>query len=138
MKSFTMREKMQDLCVITSYSRPRVSNDNPYSESLFKTVKYCPQWPADGFDGFDGFDGIEEARLWVDKFVGWYNTEHKHSGIFYVTPDQRHAGLDTKILNKRKKVYKKAKSQKPNRWSKCCRDWGVIGEVYLNPEKDAA
>ncbi len=132
MRSFTMRAKMQDLGVISLYSRPRVSNDNPYSESLFKTVKYCPQWPV------DGFDNIEEARLWIDKFVSWYNTEHKHSGIKYVTPEQRHGGLDTKILNKREEVYKKARSKNPNRWSKGCRDWGFIEKVYLNPEKEAA
>jgi hypothetical protein len=132
MRSFTMRAKMQDLGVITSYSRPRVSNDNPYSESLFKTVKYCPQWPV------DGFGNIEEARLWVDKFVGWYNTEHKHSGIKYVTPAQRHDGLDTNILNKREEVYKKDRAKNPNRWSKNCRDWGFIEKVYLNPEKEDA
>ena len=96
-----MRAKMEDLGVATSCSRPRVSNDNPYSESLFKTVKYCPQWSV------DGFHTIEDARLWVDRFVDWYNTEHKHSGIKYVTPEQRHCGLDTTILNKREEVYEK-------------------------------
>ena len=132
MRSFTMRAKMEDLGVTTSYSRPRVSNDNPYSESLFKTVKYCLQWPV------DGFYTLEDARLWVGKFVDWYNTEHKHSGIKYVTPEQRHCGLDTVILNKREEVYEKAKSNNPRRWSKDCRDWGFIKKVYLNPEKEAA
>lgn len=105
MRSFTMRAKMQDLGVNTSYSRPRVSNDNPYSESLFKTVKYCLKWSV------DGFGNTEEARLWVGKFVDWYNTEHKHSGIKYVTPKERHCGLDTKILNKQEGVYKKARKR---------------------------
>lgn len=131
MRSFTLRAKMQDLGVVTSYSRPRVSNDNPYSESLFKTVKYCPQWPV------DGFCNIEEAREWVDKFVRWYNTEHKHSGIKYVTPEERHYGLDTAILNKRENVYQKAKLKNPGRWSKDCRNWDFIEAVYLNPEKEA-
>ena len=132
MRSFTMLAKMQDLGVISSYSRPRVSNDNPYSESLFKTVKYCPQWPK------NGFDDIDNARVWVDKFVAWYNTEHKHSSIKYVTPEQRHNGLDTEILKKRKAVYQKAKVLNSNRWSKEIRNWELTEEVYLNPDKKAA
>lgn len=132
MRSFTMRAKMQDLGVVTSYSRPRVSNDNPYSESLFRTVKYCPQWPV------KGFCNIDDAREWVDKFVGWYNTEHKHSGIKYVTPEERHHGLDTEILNNREMVYQKAKLKNPDRWSKDIRNWDKIKTVYLNPEKEAA
>jgi len=127
-----MRAKMENLGVISSYSRPRVSNDNPYSESLFKTVKYCPQWPI------DGFISIEEARLWVDKFVDWYNTKHKHSSIKYVTPEERHCGLDVEILKKRQELYQKARLKNPNRWSKDSRNWNFIEKVYLNPEKEAA
>jgi len=132
MRSYTMLAKMQDLGVISSYSRPRVSNDNPYSESLFKTVKYCPQWPQ------RGFNNIDEARDWVDDFVRWYNTVHKHSGIKYVTPNERHAGLDITILSKRDEVYQEAKLKHPERWSQNCRNWDFINEVQLNPEKDAA
>ena len=99
MRSYTMLAKMQDLGVISSYSRPRVSNDNPYSESLFKTMKYCPQWPL------SGFKDIEEARYWVGEFVEWYNTKHKHSSIKYVTPDERHDGKDIEILRRRRLVY---------------------------------
>lgn len=132
MRSYTMLAKMQDLGVISSYSRPRVSNDNPYSEALFKTVKYCPQWPL------RGFNDIDEARDWVDEFVKWYNTIHKHSGIKYVTPEERHSGLDRIILSKRDEVYQKAKLQHPERWSQNCRNWDFISEVQLNPEKEAA
>ena len=91
-----MRAKMYDLGVVTSRSRPRVSNDNPYSESLFRTVKYHPRWPSEGFKSLD------EARKWVKEFVYWYNNEHRHSRIKFVTPCQRHDGLDVEILAKRK------------------------------------
>ena len=92
MKSLTMQAKMHDLGVISSGTRPRVSNDNPYSESLFRTVKYCPRWPSEGFNSLDG------ARKWVKGFVYWYNNEHRHSRIKFVTPNQRHQGLDIEIL----------------------------------------
>jgi putative transposase len=132
MRSYTMLAKMQDLGTIPSYSRPRVSNDNPYSESLFKTVKYCPQWPP------CGFNPIDEARDWVGGFVRWYNTIHKHSGIKCATPEESHNGKDVAILSKRDEGYQKAKLKHPERWSQNCRDWKFISEVWLNPEKDAA
>ncbi|MBF4237893.1 integrase core domain-containing protein, partial [Vibrio anguillarum] len=127
-----MLAKMYDLGVVSSYSRPRVSNDNPYSESLFKTIKYCPSWPM------DGFSSIEDARCWVGNFVDWYNNEHKHSGIKYVTPQQRHCGEDNEILRQRMQVYRRAQLTHPGRWSRQTRDWSYIDEVYLNPEKCAA
>ncbi|AMG30617.1 hypothetical protein AL542_09715 [Grimontia hollisae] len=102
MRSFTLLEKMQDLGVISSYSRPRVSNDNPYYESLFRTIKYHPAWPSDGFRSLD------DARAWVAEFTHWYNEEHKHSGIKYVTPQQRHNGENVDILLKRKHIYRQA------------------------------
>lgn len=80
MRSFTMQAKMRDLGVASSYSRPRVSNDNPYSESLFRTTKYHHSWPK------DGFKNIDEAREWVANLISWYNKTHKHSGIKYVPP----------------------------------------------------
>lgn len=128
MKSFTLREKMYDLGVVTSRSRPRVSNDNPYSESMFKTLKYCPQWPS------KGFSNLIEARGWVDKFVIWYNQDHQHSGIRYVTPNQRHAGKDKEILQKRKSLYELARNRNPARWSGDTRNWNFIKAVELNPE----
>ena len=132
MRSYTMLAKMQDLGVISSYSRPRVSNDNPYSESLFRTVKYCPDWPS------KGFSSLESARSWVESFTKWYNQEHKHSGIKYVTPEERHGGKDVLLLKKRKQVYWEAQQRHPERWSRQARNWEFIDEVYLNPDKKAA
>ncbi|WP_414477541.1 IS3 family transposase [Photorhabdus khanii] len=132
MRSYTMLAKMYSLGILSSYSRPRVSNDNPYSESLFRTLKYCPWWPK------NGFSNIDEARGWVTRFVNGYNFEHKHSGIRYVTPDERHRGIDTQILLNRKAVYLAACQHHPERWSKEIRNWEHIQEVYLNPEKEAA
>ncbi|EFN8288123.1 transposase [Escherichia coli] len=132
MRSCTLLAKMYALGVLSSYSRPRVSNDNPYSESLFRTIKYCPWWPE------NGFRTIDEARSWLSRFMRWYNLEHKHSGIKYVTPDERHRGIDAQILEARKKVYREARKRHPERWSKQLRDWELIQAVYLNPEKEAA
>jgi hypothetical protein len=125
---------MYDLGVVTSRSRPRVSNDNPYSESLFRTVKYHPRWPSEGFKSLD------EARKWVKEFVYWYNNEHRHSRIKFVTPNQRHDGLDVGILAKRKVLYQTKRNEHPERWSKEERNWQPIGAVELNPEqhKEAA
>ncbi len=132
MRSYTLLAKMYALGVLSSYSRPRVSNDNPYSESLFRTLKYCPWWPE------NGFRSIDDARVWVNRFVNWYNFEHKHSGVKYVTPAERHQGNDMKILAARKAVYQLAREQHPERWGKHLRNWDYISEVYLNPEKEAA
>lgn len=129
MKSLTLQAKMYDLGVIGSRSRPRVSNDNPYSESLFRTVKYCPRWPSEGFKTLEG------ARLWVKEFTDWYNNKHRHSRIKFVTPAQRHRGDDIEILEKRKALYKRAKGTNPERWSGEVRNWNPAGPVELNPEK---
>lgn len=131
MKSFTFQAKLVDLGIAPSYSRPRVSNDNPYSESLFKTLKYHHQWPS------QGFLVVDEARTWVKRFVAWYNEEHGHSQIQFVTPAQRHRGEDVDILAKRQQVYQAAKAQNPRRWSGKTRDWTPAGDVALNPEKPA-
>jgi len=130
MKGVTMLATLKKLGVLPSFGRPSVSDDNPYSEALFKTLKYCPQYPS------RPFKSIEEARSWVDSFVDWYNNEHLHSGIKFVTPSDRHNGLDREILEKRREVYKKAKEENPLRWSKEIRDWKFIEKVFLNPLKD--
>lgn len=83
MKGAMMLVTMQKLGVVPSFSRPSVSDDNPFSESLFKTLKYCPQYPT------KPFDSIEAATVWVTSFVNWYNTVHLHSGIKFVTPSSR-------------------------------------------------
>ncbi|TCV98682.1 integrase-like protein, partial [Biostraticola tofi] len=88
MKSQTLKAKLEELKITPSHSRPRVSNDNAYVESLFRTVKYVPHWPS------AGFKTLEDAREWVGIFTRWYNEEHYHSGIRYVTPAQRHRGDD--------------------------------------------
>ena len=130
MKSLTMQAKMHDLGVISSRSRPRVSNDNPYSESLFRTVKYCPRWPSEGFNSLDG------ARQWVKGFVYWYNNEHRHSRIKFVTPNQRHQGLDIEILENRKRLYQQKRNEHPERWSGHARNWAHEALVELNPEQN--
>ena len=129
MKGATMLATLQALGIIPSFSRPAVSNDNPYSEALFKTLKYRPEYPA------RPFSDQTEARRWVAGFVDWYNHEHRHSAIRYVTPAQRHAGLDTAILVNRKAVYQAAKARHPERWSRHTRNWEPVQVVYLNPDK---
>lgn len=126
MKGATMLATLQKLGVMPSFSRPGVSDDNPFSESLFKTMKYCPKFPS------EGFESIEAARAWVKEFVEWYNNMHLHSGIKFVTPSQRHLGQDKEILIKRKKVYEEAKQKNPNRWSGSTRNWNFVDEVFLN------
>ena len=126
MKGATMLVTLQKLGVIPSFSRPGVSDDNPFSESLFKTLKYCPKFPS------EGFESIEIARSWVEEFVDWYNNVHLHSGIKFVTPSQRHNGQDKEILKQRKKVYEEAKQRNPNRWSAATRNWDFVDEVFLN------
>lgn len=130
MKSSTLLAKMYDLGVTASRGRPRVSNDNPYSESLFRTMKYCPQWPV------NGFANLEAAREWVRRFVEGYNHHHRHSRIRYVTPAQRHRGEDKVILARREAVYEQARLERPERWSGNSRNWTPIGAVTLNPERD--
>lgn len=130
MKSQTMQVKLYDLGITPSHSRPRVSNDNPYSEALFRTLKYCPTWPT------QGFENVQTAREWVSRFARWYNEEHRHSGIRFVTPAQRHRGEDRKILEHRDQVYAQAKAQHPARWSGQTRNWTPLGAVALNPERE--
>lgn len=130
MKGATMLATLQKLEVAPSFSRPSVSDDNPFSESLFKTLKYRPSYP----DG--AFANIEEARTWVTRFVHWYNTEHLHSGIRFVTPESKHHGKDEAILKNRHAVYENAKLENPLRWSGKTRNWTPIAEVRLNPRKE--
>ncbi len=129
MKGATMLATLQQLGVMPSLSRPSVSNDNPYSEALFKTLKYRPEYPL------QPFSELAEARTWVSAFVAWYNLEHRHSSIHFVTPEQRHRGEDPAILSKRKTTYNAAKKANPARWSKEIRNWEWQAEVYLNPNK---
>lgn len=127
MKAATFQATLEKLGVQSSFSRPRVSNDNPYSEALFKTMKYRPKYP------FKGFKSLEDARKWVEKFVKWYNKDHLHSGIKFLSPYQRHNGLDKEIMAKRKETYEKARAKHPERWSKNTRNWTLPEYVSLNP-----
>lgn len=129
MKSQTLRVKLEQLGISQSFSRPRVSDDNAYVESFFRTLKYGPTWPA------KGFATLEEARDWVQQFMHWYNHDHQHSKIRFVTPAQRHCGEDQAILANRKRVYEQAKAANPNRWTGNTRNWTPITEVTLNPER---
>lgn len=125
MKGNTLLATLQALGVVPSFSRPRVSDDNPFSESLFRTLKYRPCFP-------DGpFASLEAARAWVATFVAWYNGEHRHSGIKFVTPDERHFGLEKDILERRRCVYERAQRRQPERWSGSIRDWSPAGPVRL-------
>jgi putative transposase len=129
MKGATLLATLERLGVASSFSRPGVSDDNPYSESLFKTLKYRPSYPE------RAFAGIDQARAWVSRFVQWYNSEHLHSAIRFVTPEARHQGQDRAILAKRTALYEQAKRKNPLRWSGPTRNWAPISEVFLNPKK---
>lgn len=129
MKGATLLATFQNLGITPSYSRPSVSNDNPYSESLFKTVKYCPYYPS------KPFSDIQQARQWMSQFTDWYNHQHRHSSINYVTPAQRHTGLDKAILEMRIETYEAAKEKHPQRWTSKTRDWRRQEVVTLNPDK---
>lgn len=132
MKGSTMLATLQRLGIVASFSRPSVSDDNPYSEALFRTLKYRPEYPH------KPFASIEAARAWVAWFVGWYNEEHLHSAIGFVSPEQRHTGADVLILAHRKVVYEKARRRHPGRWSGEVRNWERVEVVRLNPSDAAA
>ena len=130
MKGATMKATLERLGVTASYSRPRVSDDNPFSEALFRTCKYRPDWPT------SGFASKEDAQRWVASFVAWYNHEHRHSAIRFVTPSARHAGEDRTLLERRTQLYTEARAANPSRWSRQIRNWSPVGDVCLNPERD--
>jgi putative transposase len=131
LKATTVLAMLHWLGIEPSYSRPRVSDDNAYAEALFRTAKYRPEFPHRGFAALDA------ARQWTTRFVRWYNTEHRHSGIGYVTPAQRHAGEDRSLLAARHQLYQQARQANPRRWSGQTRDWAPVTSVTLNPERDA-
>jgi len=126
MKGSTRLATLQRLGVVPSFSRPRVRDDNPFSEALFRTMKYSPLYPR------QPFETVTQARSWVGVFVPWYDTEHLHSGIQFVTPDDRHSGRDVAILKARHVLYERARTQHPQRGSKATRDWTRQEEVFLN------
>jgi transposase InsO family protein len=132
MKGSTMLATMQALGIVASFSRPSVSDDNPYIESLFRHLKYAPSYPS------KGFSDIEHARQWVDSFVDWYNHHHLHSAIALVTPDDRHQGRDIALLHNRRAVYRAACQKNPRRWTRSPRSWHRPDAVLLNPNRTLA
>lgn len=129
MKGATMLATLQRLGVVASFSRPRVSDDNPFPESLFRTLKYRPGFPN------RPFRDIEEARQWVKGFVRWYNEQHLHSALNFVTPDDRYFGRDSAILAARHLVYQRARRRYPDRWTGETRNWTPAPAVTLNPNQ---
>lgn len=129
MKGATMLATLQQLGVVPSFSRPSVSNDNPFSEALFRTLKYTPAYPE------GPFENVVAARAWVATFVAWYNEQHLHSAIGFVTPGQRHRGEEVALLQQRRAVYEAAKARQPCRWSGAIRNGQPVGSVSLNPGK---
>jgi putative transposase len=126
-KAYTLKAKLEALGITPSHSRPGVSDDNAHIEAWFRTCKYTPGYPA------TGFETIESARAWTHRFVTWYNTEHRHSALAFVTPEQRHRGDDRAILVQRRQVYAAARERHPLRWKRQTRPWTSPGQVWLNP-----
>ena len=126
MRSYTLAAKMAELGVSLSFSRPRVSNDNAFAESVFRTMKYHQSYPS------RRFRDLSSVRAWVESFVDWYNNEHRHSGIKYVTPNQRHYGEADEICRIRQETYEKARQKNPRRWTRATRDWSQPQVVRVN------
>ena len=133
MKGITLVAFYYKLGIVPSFSRPRVSDDNPYIESFFKTLKYKCGYPK-------CFTSLEHARTWFADFIDWYNNQHIHSGLQYVTPKQKRTGEYISILNNRNQVIEKAKTAHPERWgSRSARKYLIQGQEILNPNrKDVA
>ena len=129
MRSKTLAELFSDLCISKSFSRPHVSNDNPYSESMFKTIKYMPTFP-------DRFGSLQEARDFMRTFVKWYNDDHKHSGLEYYTPNDVHTGAHIEKKQNRDAVLANAYSRNPNRFVKgASRAASAPEAVWINKPK---
>jgi putative transposase len=132
MKGSTLLATLERLGVARSFSRPRVSNDNPYAEAVFRTVKYRPGYPRGAFASMDA------AQSWVSAFTKWYNHVHLHSGIRFVTPAQRHALQDPQVLQRRAMLWERSRKKNPARWSRGVRNWTPVETVVLNPEPQTA
>ncbi len=130
MRASALLTKLYELGITASNSRPRVSDDNAFIESLFKTLKYTPRYPT------GGFKCIDTCRQWTQQFVQYYNGQHRHKGISWVTPLERHENQDVEILERRSRVYAAARKANPNRWSGEERKWTHIKSVTLNGRKE--
>ena len=129
MKGATLKATLDRLGILTSYSRPRVSDDNPFVESLFGTMKGRVSYPR------KPFETIDQAQAWVDTFVHWYNEEHRHGALNWVTPIARHTGEEHGLLQRREQTYLKAQQRHPERWSRHIRNCSPAPAVTLNPAK---
>jgi putative transposase len=132
MRGSTMISTLQWLGVVPSFSRPHVSDDNPYSEALFRTLKDTPTYPR------LPFADLASAERWVERFVDWYNGEHRHSAIRYVKPNERHFGREHDVLARRCELYERARRANPERWTGSTRNWSPVELVVLNPDRAPA
>lgn len=131
MKAASTMALLKSNGITFSHSRPRVSNDNPYSESFFRTLKYS----GDYLYPRDGFDSVKQAEQWVQSFVEHYNEHHRHRGIRMVTPGQRYRGEDVEVLRRRHETMLEARKRYPERWiSGSVLNCMPIGTVWLNPD----
>lgn len=129
MSSKALALKLADLGVTKSHSRPYVSDDNPFSESQFKTMKYRPEFP-------ERFGSLEDARTFGQSFFHWYNFEHHHSGIAMLTPHMVHHGLASEVLDNRQRVLTAAFQQHPERFvRKLPQPAPLPDAVWINPPK---
>lgn len=127
MTSMTVTQKLADLGVLKCHSRPHVSNDNPFSEAQFKTLKYRPDFP-------DRFGSIQDARVFCQGFFPWYNREHYHSGIGLLTPEVVHYGRASEVIDARQVVLSAAYAAHPERFVKQLpRPQAPPREVWINP-----
>ena len=131
MKSKTVAQLYADLDITASFSRPQVSNDNPYSEAQFKTMKYCAEFP-------DRFDSMNHARSFCRSFFEGYNEKHRHSGLRYLTPNQVHLGISARIVSARQCVLDAAHENHPERFVRSPpRALAPPAAVYINPPIEA-
>jgi putative transposase len=118
---------MADLGITKTHSRPHVSDDNPYSESQFKTLKYRPEFP-------DRFGSIQDARAFSQQFFGWYNREHHHSGIALLTPEMLHYGCAEEVIQRRQEVLQAAYALNPERFVRACpKPQPLPTAAWINP-----
>jgi putative transposase len=129
LRAATLESRLKELGILRSFSRPRVSNENPYSETLFRTAKYWPDYPS------RPFTNAEEACLWGATFLDWYNHRRRPRGIKFVTPHQRHSGQTVEICRQWTLVYKQARLQNPRRWSRAIRYWHQQEVVWIKPPR---
>jgi len=128
MTSQTISQLLDKIGVLKTHNRPYTSNDNPFSESQFKTMKYCPAFP-------DQFESLEAAERFCIKFLNWYNNEHYHSGILFLKPTLVHFGQADEILNNRHHVLLKAFEKNPARFNHKIPTRKKLKPVYINPPK---